>query len=260
MSEYVPEYEELDDAEIAAYIAWIEEQAVDAEPDTLPKQFELDSEAQALKAQASDILFGLTTKLESEDVRRRGYLQQGGEHEVIKEMQEYQAVTLPEIFKNVRFESDSLFTHTTQETPVSCQPTCIQNALHCFGVEVTQAEIAQACRFDHYAAPPFPGQMIDYVREKGFTVEIQKTVFDMINSLTQGAKVVIDLGQPTFPVEHAILATGIRIENGSIDFLINDPQTSAVQTLSLEKMLAYICPTQYRVLSPTYSISRNNTK
>lgn len=251
MSELYPE--PLDDAEIAAYLAWAEELVELSVDATLPQYFEFDENARSLKTEAATTINAMMAVFASEEVRQKGYYQPGGEAEVLQSVQAYQYQVLPEIYKGVRFESPSLEFHATQETPVSCQPTCIQNAFEALGVRTTQADIAAACGFTLQAAP-FPGQLMDYAKQRGFAVEEVKSIFDMIDELVDGKKVVIHLGQPAFPVEHAILVSGVRIENGTIDFIVNDPVQSQSQRLPLEVMMPHINPNQYRKLSPAYSI------
>lgn len=250
MPELYPE--PFDEAELAEYAAWAEELNC-AAADTLPHHFELSDEAQTLKNEVATTVDAMMIHYESNEVRHKLYTEPGGEMEVLGKIQAYQLNMLPQIYKDVRYESPSLQFHTTQETEHCCQTTCVQNALSAFGVELSQSEIAQAAGIS-LQVPPFPGQLMDFVRAQGFVVEEAKSVMAMIDDLIDGRKTIIHLGQPFFPVEHAILVSGVRIDNGTIEFIVNDPNRSQSEVVSLANIMPWINPTQYRKLSPTYSI------
>lgn len=245
--------EELED-----YAAWANEPYTPTEvSESYPDSFELDEAASQRKKALHQEVESLLIKLGSDDVRSKGYYSPGGGAEVVNELRDVQLRELAEIYAKTRFESPYLQWHAVQETPVWCQIASASNALEALGrVPVPQTEIAAA----YGVAPegrPFPDEMKAFLATKGLETRQADTVVQVIDELVAGNKLMLGLGYPAYPLQHTILVSGIRIDQGQIEFWTNDSaHQQGAQRMSLARMLELLePPLDHNVLTRSFIVS-----
>lgn len=218
---------------------------------------ELDDDALTHKTWLDHKLQQLSDRLASDEVRDRGHYQPGGAAELIDEMRRLQLEELPKIYANTQYQSGYLVQHDQQETESWCQLACLSNASRALGQEPpAQREIAEALAV-HPQERPFTAEVLDFARGRGFETQGVETIAQMIDTLTSGSKVVLNIGYPAFPMQHAVLVSGIRVDRGQFEFFCNDPAWQhGVQTLGLNRMLELLEPAQpHNALYRSYAIS-----
>jgi hypothetical protein len=255
-----PDVTELTGEDEDDYAAWAEWAAREPEaaPEPYPHELRLDETAQERKSELNTRMTALLDRLDSKDVQARGHYALGGESEVVTQMRQLQLEELPRIYADVRYESDYLLRHTRQATPDWCQLACIENAFRALGDEtVTQDVIADAAGV-HPGGPPFPEEMMDFARSRGLAVQTTDSVASMIDRLAHGSKIVLLTGYPVTPMQHAILVSGVRIDQGNIEFLYNNPsEDDGAKSVGLERMLQLLePPLAHNKISRSYSLSR----
>lgn len=252
---------ELSEAELAEYAAWASEAVVVDPTEPYPREIQLDSLALQQKGILDSEIQSLHTKLTSEAVLRAGYYNPGGGAAAVAEMRSVQADLLPQIYADVRLETPYSRRHARQETPTWCQLACVSNALTALGQSpVSQVDIAAAKSVPRDGRP-FPGEMRAFLADVGLHTEDIGSVSGLMDALLVGDKAVVNLGYPTYPVQHAVLVSGLRIGYGDITFLVNDPSQEYVQDMSLGRMLQLLePPLAHNLLHRSFIVSARNER
>lgn len=250
-----PDLSDAELRELEDYAAWVLEE--NPEPEPYPNSFVLDETAFGQKAALGQALNALLQELASDEVQSRAHYGPGGPEEAAQKMRTLQADVLPRIYANVRFETPHLRQHVLQETPTWCQIASVCNALTALGYDApSQQEVAAAKRV-HPNGRPFPADMRDFLHENHLQTRDVVTVAQMMNALIVGDKAILNMGYPAYPMAHTVLVSGVRVEYGKIDFLMNDSDgDGAAQAVPLARMLQLLQPPfSYNTLNRSYVVS-----
>lgn len=209
----------------------------------------------------SSKLNGLQRQLNSPEVRRIGFNEQGGEQSIGKEMASLQMEKLPKIFSGVDFESPHLQTHDTQTEQYSCQLATAANVLTALGISTTEKEIAEAVGKSGSVADIWTEELSTFLRNRGLEVSRIYNALEIINSLIKGGKIILPLMPPKYPIPHTIAVSGVKIKDGKIEFYINDSQyKNYAETISLGDIVDVAIPYSFNELAPIYAVSRKITE
>lgn len=200
----------------------------------------------------------LAEKLALSEVQKKAFEQPGGEQEIGKKMAELQIKMLPEIFKNVEFTSDYLKIHSTQKNKKSCQLACASNVFSALNLpEKSEEEISEAIGNKGETASVWPNQIKNYLESLGLRIQEIKNITEAIEALIEDEKIIMPMMAPKYPVSHDVLISGIKIDNGQIEFFVNDPSyRNHVETIQLQSIGDAIIPYSFHKINLPYSVSK----
>lgn len=244
--------------ELDELAAW---SAVDFELDApYADRLVLDDEAKQLRAYLDSEMATLLQELSSDRVQAAAHYMPGGGDEIARRMKAIQAELLPRIYAGVRFTIPYLERHELQQTPSWCQIATASNAFASFGLEpVGQDEIAAAVRVTPESRP-YPQEVRNFLEDRGLdTAELSSTV-QLVDGLVAGARASLNMGYPAYPSQHTVLISGVRIDNGRIDFFVNDSNyDNGAQPMPLERMLQVLEPPfMHNVLNRSFLINKTS--
>lgn len=206
-------------------------------------------------------LENLLNRLDSPDVQKIWFTDPGGEQEIGKQIIALQNEKLPEIFKDTDFESPYLSIHNIQKENNTCSLAALSNALLALGFKATEEEIVEEFKTNiKPIAGVLPEEQIKYLNAKGFNVLKLTSALEMVESLIKGGKVILCLRPPKYPISHAIVISGIKIDHGKIEFYINDSShKNYAETASFSDVVDIIIPYSYKKIVPDFAIFKSET-
>lgn len=201
----------------------LEQRGQDRIEEVQPESLSLNPESREVLEELKLELKNLQDRLSSPDTQKIPFTEQGGEQSIGRQMVALQRDKLPQIFKDTIFESSYLSTHDIQKEKYSCQLASVGNVLKALGLQVTEKEIAEAVGKNGEFANIWPGELIEYLKNKGLDVSEIGSALEAIEVLIAGGKIVLPLLPPKYSLPHTVVISGVKIENGEIGFYINDP-------------------------------------
>lgn len=247
-----------DDDAFSGYEGWTPEPP---QPEKIyPHEFTLSEEALESKRILEANLRQMLADLQSPEVLSKDYAAPGGEAAIIEEMRGLQLTELPKIYADVEYETpDYLRTHHQQTDATSCQFACAADGMNALGVldnPVSEDELKEDFFEEmHYRGTPFPDHIAEFIRGQGFDVQKLTTMTSILDALIAGSKVTFGPHNPP----HALLASGVRISHGKIEFLINDPspaESGFAVPVPLEKAFNFVDLSRYgKIGGLAYAIS-----
>lgn len=146
--------------------------------------------------------------------------------EADKKIKGFELNAISELYKD-KTEHSPIFLseHHRQSHGLSCTLATALNVMEALNIRgnLIEADIARAIGSGGEDSPVVLDHTINYLKSKGLSVRELWNALDLIEVLEQGGVVSLTECPKGWAVPHQILISGVSIEQGKIEFIINDP-------------------------------------
>lgn len=168
----------------------------------------------------------------------------------------YECEELPKLYQDtVSMPVVYLGEHHHQLENFSCTLATTLNAMEALDRRgsTTEADIARAIGQSGSESPVGVGRTKEYLKTQDLFVEELWNALQVIQALEHGGVVSLTRYREGGKVAHQILLSGVKIQKGKIEFIVNDPLRTEAERLSLAEIVAMInheSPNSYVVTKP----------
>ena len=168
----------------------------------------------------------ITLDSPSQDQSAAAQVRQGREEawaRMNSQLSQRERAAIPALLQGIRYESQhKVGEHFSQVNPYACTLASTLNILEGFDARggLTESQLARMLGESGENRPVPIAKSTDFLRQKGFEVKNVASVSQMIQEIVDGRMIMM-----TIPgeVNHRVVISGMRVENGKVSFLWSDP-------------------------------------